>query len=47
MNNKQRKIERLKAEMEVILLEFFAKEINKINRVLYWDGLFKRAINEE
>ena len=41
MNTPTRKIERLKAEMEVVLLEYFSKELSKIDMVLHCDNMYK------
>ncbi len=41
MNNQTRKIERLKAEMEVVLWEFFAKDLKKLDMVMYCDGYYQ------
>ena len=41
MDNQTRKIERLKAEMEVVLLEYFSKELSKIDMLLHCDNMYK------
>tara|TARA_R100001594_G_C4023195_1_gene259631 strand:- start:442 stop:825 length:384 start_codon:yes stop_codon:yes gene_type:complete len=41
MNSINRKIERLKAEMEVILMEFFSRDLKKLDMVLHCDNMYK------